>query len=785
MTTDAEAPREIETPAVDAERFPALAELGRSKRRRKVPYIAQMEAADCGAACLCMALRYHGKTVRLDEARAAAGTSGDGTGAAGLLRGASRFGMNARGLRVEPEHLAELEPGTILHWEFNHFVVLQGVTPKGVEIVDPAMGKRTIPHERIGSLLTGVAIEIRPGDDFVAGGEARSLVGRYLRSILRDVGGLPRIVITSLLLQILALSLPILTGMIVDRVVPRADLGLLGVVAVGMGALVLFQLLATLTRAHLLLELRTRLDLKMTLGFVDHLTALPYAFFQRRSTGDLMMRVNSNATIREILTSTTLSAIIDGSLVSLYLVLLFLASTTMALLVLGLGVAQMIVFIAARHRVQALVAQNLEVQARSQSQLLQVLAGIETLKIAGAEARSVQRWSNLLVDDLNVSLARGRLQAITDAVMGGLRMASPLAIVSVGAIQVVHGELSLGVMLSLNALAGSFLTPLASLVSSALQVQQLKGYIERLDDVLSVEREDRKARAMSGRLSGRVEVEDVEFAYATGAPPVLRQTSLVIEPGQMVALVGPSGSGKSTLAALLLGLYRPSAGRIRYDGRDLAELDPSSVRRQLGIVPQSPYFFDQSIRDNIALVDPDAPLDRVIGAARAAAIHDDIAALPMGYDSRLADRGASLSGGQRQRIAIARALVHRPAILLLDEATSALDVSTERRVIENLRAVRATKIVIAHRLSTIVDADLIVVVDGGRIVEQGRHAELLARRGAYHRLIAGQVASDPNAVASNAAALAAKDADADHPARARGHQPRLLDAGRDARGKRA
>jgi ATP-binding cassette subfamily B protein len=744
MTTDAAAP----TAAALAERFPAVTGLGRGKRRR-VPYVAQLEASDCGAASLCMALRLHGKVVRLDEVRAAAGTSAGGSDALGLLRAAARFGLAGRGLRVEPAELATLAAGTILHWEFNHFVVLERVAKDGVVIVDPASGRRTVPMDRVSTSFTGIALELAPTERFEPGGDGTSVVVTYLRRLLREVGGLPRLLVTSLLLQIFALALPILTGMIVDRVVPRGDLGLLAAVGAGLAILVAFQLITSMTRAHLLLELRTRLDLRMTLGFVDHLTALPYAFFQKRTTGDLIMRVNSNGTIREILTSTTLSAILDGGLVSLYLVLLFLVDTTIALLVVGLGALQVGVFLASRRKVKELVAQNLEAQARSQSFLLQLLSGIETLKIAGAEGRAVQRWSNHLVDDLNVALARGRLGALTDSIMGALRMASPLAIVSVGAIQVVAGELSLGTMLSLNALAASFLGPLSSLVASALQIQQLGGYVERIDDVLSVARED-SAAPPPGTLSGRIELDEVEFRYASGGPLVVKSTSLTIEPGQTVALVGPSGSGKSTLAALLLGLYPPTGGRIRYDGRDLAQLDMREVRRQLGIVPQSPYFFDQSIRDNIALVDPDAPLEQVAAAARAACILDDITAMPMGFDARLADRGESLSGGQRQRIALARALVHRPAVLLLDEATSALDTETERRVMTNLRALRTTKIVIAHRLSTVVDADVILVLDGGRIVERGTHAELLAGNGVYRRLIGAQLATTPNAEPTHA-----------------------------------
>jgi len=721
-------------------RFPALLRLGLPGGTRRIPVIPQLDASDCGAACLAMVLTYHGKEVGLNEVRQVLGVSRDGASALALLEAARWYGLRGRGVSLEVEDLDYLPAGSILHWEFRHFLVFERLGPGGVDVVDPAIGRRRVPLAEFRRSFTGVALVLEPGDAFVREkGQGRPMV-RHLKQLLFQSGLLPRILITSALVQLFALGLPALTGALTDRVVPRGDYHLLLVLCVAMASLIGFQLLAALVRSLLLLHLRTELDARLTLGFVDHLVELPYVFFQRRTAGDLMNRLNSNTTIRELLTSGALAGLLDGSLVLMYLLLLFVVNGPLGFLVLGLGLLQVAVFFLTWRRQAELMARNLEAEAKSEAYQVEFLTGMETLKAMGGEHRAVDRWSGLFVEVLNVSLLRGRLNALVDAVMSTLRLGAPLVILCFGAWQVLRGGLSLGSMLALNAVAVGFLGPLSNLVSTLTQLQLLGSYLDRIHDVLDAPREQEQEKVRRApALTGRILLDKVSFRYDANAPLVTRDVSVEIKPGQLVAIVGRSGAGKSTLAHLLLGMYRPSSGHILYDDTELSELDLRSVRQQVGIVLQNPALFSASIRSNITLADPTLPLQNVVDAARMAHIHDEILAMPMGYESILLDRGTSLSGGQRQRLALARALVRKPAILLLDEATSALDAITESKVHQALAELRCTRIVIAHRLSTVVGADLILTMEDGALVEAGTHEQLLARGGVYASLVSAQL----------------------------------------------
>ncbi|WP_438035810.1 peptidase domain-containing ABC transporter [Sorangium sp. So ce204] len=723
-----------------AARLPAFKRLRMTARPRRIPFVQQLTDTECGVACLAMVLAYLGKSVGREEVRAVLAAGRDGTSARKIVQAAQHFGLRARAVKLKLEALAHLAPGAILHWDFNHFVVFERLGGRGVDIVDPAVGGRRVPLEEASRLFTGVALVFEPSERFEPRAAAKGR--RPVHQVLLASGSWARIFTTSFFLQLLALAFPLLTGAVVDRVVPRADRHLLLVVSVGLASIVCFHFLASMVRSHLLLKLRAIFDARMTASFLDHLISLSYAFFQRRSAGDLMMRLNSNTTIREILTAGVLSALLDGAMVLLYLFLLLLVSATLGAVVIALGALQIAAVLLVRPKQKEINAALLTKQARLQGYQIEMLAGMETLKGMGCEQRAEVHWSDLFVEVLNTSLRSGRLSALSESVSATVSMGAPLIVLLIGASQVLSGALSLGSMLALNTFAVGLLNPLSSLVATAAQLQLLDGYAERIDEVIRapVEQEPTAARAPH-QLRGAIELDRVSFRYGPLEPLVVDDVSVRVAPGQLVAIVGRSGSGKSTLASLLLGLYAPSSGRVLYDGANLRELELRSVRRQLGIVSQRPYLFGTSIRDNIAFSDPDLPFEAVQRAAERAQIHDEIAKMPMGYETLLLDGGGSLSGGQRQRVALARALVREPAILLLDEATSALDAITERKVQEQLASLRCTRVVIAHRLSTIRDADVILVMDQGRLVERGTHAELLVQQGLYAELIAGQLAA--------------------------------------------
>ncbi|RKH50732.1 peptidase domain-containing ABC transporter, partial [Corallococcus llansteffanensis] len=716
-------------------------------RRRRVPVILQLSTRECGGACLAMVLSYHGRRTSAAECRECIDTGRDGASALAIVRAARTHGLIARRYSVTLAQFHRIPLPAIAFWEFNHFVVVERWAAHHVDIIDPARGRRRLTMAEFDEAFTGLVLSFEPSIGFTR--RQRSGAASTWRTALSYVVGLPRfgallgqIFAASLLMQGVGLALPLLTQVVVDRILPYHAVDLMTVLGVGMLVLVLAQGLTSYLRSAVIIYLYARLDSRMMLGLFGHLLTLPLRFFQQRTTGDLLTRLGSNVAIREALTSRTLSVVLDGLLVLIYFTLLLFQAPVFGVVSIVIGGLQVALLMATNQRIHGLTQESLTAQAESQNYLTEALIGVATLKASGAEQRVLDHWSNLLMKHLNVTVRRNHLSSVLDSALLTLRTLAPLLLLWLGARMVLSGEMSLGTMLALNALAVSCIQPLASLTATGQQLQMVGAHLNRLVDILEAAPEqDLPHVTQAPALSGRVELRDVSFRYSADGPVVLDGISLRIEPGQKVALVGRSGSGKTTLAMLLLGLHEPTTGEIRYDGLAMQSLDYVALRGQFGAVLQEPFLFSGSLRENITFSDPALSLEQVTEAARLAVIHEDIERMPMGYETVISGSGGSgLSGGQRQRIAVARALVRKPALLLLDEATSQLDVLTESQLDQNLGRQSCTRILIAHRLSTVRDADLILVLEAGRLVEQGTHDELMTRNGPYVALVQKQLA---------------------------------------------
>jgi ATP-binding cassette subfamily B protein len=721
--------------------FPALQRLGDALRPKEIPIVQQVTATDCGAASLAMSLGFHGHCVPLEELREGMAIGRDGVTARAILETAALYNLRGRGVRVDVEDLAHLPKGSILHWAFSHFVVFESIEQEALRIVDPAVGRRVVPLAEVRRSFTGVALILEKSEKFVGARPGENPVYRHLKTALAGSNDWHRIALVSIFLELLALLTPMINGSLIDRVLPRNDTHLLWVLVAVMGTTVVFHFVASVTRSQLLLQLKTGFDARMTFGFIEHLLRLPYGFFERRHAADLQMRVASIATIREVLTGAVLSASIDGVLVVSHLALLAFTSvrmTAVAAIVVGV---QASVYVATRKKMMELASSSVVKQAEAANALNELLAGMESLKASGCEQKASQAWAARYVDVMNIGLRQGSVSTFSQALLSALHVMGPMALMITGVTEVLSRRVSLGVMMSANALGVGFLQPMMSLVATLQQLQTTRVHLMRIDDVLETAPEQKQPGKLrrAPALSGRITLDRVSFRYGPKLALSVRDVSVEVRPGECIAIVGRSGSGKTTLGRLLLGLYEPTEGAVLLDGIPLSQLELRSVRRQLGVVTQKPHIFGSTILANIALANPEMPLARVHNAAKRACIEKDIATMPMQYDTPVVAAGASLSGGQRQRIALARALIDDPAILLLDEATSALDSITEAAVQAELDALKCTRIYIAHRLSTVVAADRILVMANGTLVEQGTHRELLAKNGAYARLIAAQL----------------------------------------------
>lgn len=731
--------------------------------RRRVPLILQGSEVECAAACLAMIATYHGHHLTLREARETCTTGRDGASAAAVARAARGIGLTVAACRPAPGIAHQIPLPAIAHWGSDHFVVVERASRGRVRIADPGRGHRSMPAPEFDAGIGRVVLTAQPGEGFRGRpASAAPFWRRYAAALLRMPGTrlpLAQLLGVSVIVQLLGLAVPALVLIIIDKVIPSRAASVLPLIGGGILILVAAQLITGYLRGALIIYLQGRLDTQAMISFCAHLMRLPLGYFQRRKTGDIMLRASSVGMLRELLTTQIFTAFLDLLMIALYLAVMAVADPPVALIVLAVIAVQVALLFLTLPPARDRMSAELAAQAQAYGHLTEVIEGITTLKASAAEDQALTQWSRLFLPWMHATLRRAQVTAAAEAVSGALRMLAPLAVLWLTASRVLDGHLSLGTAMALTWLASAIVVPLSVLAANAQRLQLAGAQMHRLADVLDTPPEQHAlaATAPGGQgpsTSGQLELRQVSFRYDPVSTMVLHDITISIPPGARVAIVGASGAGKTTLALLILGLYPPTSGTICLDGTDLATLDPRVMRAQTGTVLQDPFVFSGTIASNITFHDPAITPADIERAARIACLHSDIMALPRGYQTRLAERGGGLSGGQRQRLAIARALVRHPAMLLLDEATSHLDAVTETALHRNLSALDCTQILIAHRLSTVRNADLIMVLHDGQIAETGTHAGLLSRGGRYASLVAAQLDGHSDTVRANGTPVA-------------------------------
>ncbi|MBW4684002.1 MAG: NHLP family bacteriocin export ABC transporter peptidase/permease/ATPase subunit [Komarekiella atlantica HA4396-MV6] len=718
----------------------------RPDRRRRTPTVLQMEAVECGAAALGIVLGYYDRIVPLAELRQACGVSRDGSKASNIINAARRYGLQAKGFKVDLDGLHKLECPYIVFWNFNHFLVVEGFAKDKVYLNDPATGPRTITPAEFDQSFTGVVLVVEPSAEFQPGGRKPSLAVALWDRLQSSLGALVYCVIAGLLLVIPGLAIPAFSQAFVDNVLIEGRNDWLRPLILGMILVAILNGFLTLLQLQFLRRMKIKLAVGMSSRFLWHILRLPVSFYDQRFAGEISSRVRLNDSLANLLSGRLATTVISAVTVVFYAAVMLQYDVVLTLIGIGFVVVNVSVWRwVSRQRVDANL-RLMQEQGKVSGVAISGLQSMETLKASGLESEFFSRWAGYYAKAINARQEMDTTNQTLGVLPSFLTSITSMLLLAVGGLRVMDGALSIGMLIAFQALMQRFLEPVNNLVGLAGELQEMEGNLGRLDDVLrnaidpTVERErsmpaTHTLPAANVRLQGYVELRNITFGYNRSAPPLIENLNLSLKPGQRVALVGGSGSGKSTVAKLVCGLYEPWAGEILFDGQPRADIPRSIITNSVALVEQDISLFAGSVRDNLTLWDSTVPFSNLVRACKDAAIQDVVLSMPGGYNADLAEGATNMSGGQRQRLEIARTLVNNPAILVMDEATSALDAEAEKIIDQKLRERGCTCVIVAHRLSTIRDCDEIIVFERGKVVQRGTHEELQQMEGKYLQLI--------------------------------------------------